>query len=101
MSKHPDFPTVKELREFFVELKQTIRDDYRSCYAEADDTTPSMDVMIYWGPGKSWGYHTGSVDYFAGSGERPHQAVVEITRKSNSVELARDVRNQLADLASQ
>ena len=97
MSKQPDLPTIKELREFFIELKQTLRDDYRSVYADEEDTTPSMDVMIYWGPGKSWRYHTGAVDYFAGDGERPHQAVIEITRRSNSTELAREVRSQLLD----
>ena len=100
---HKNLPKIKELRKLFLALKKDIRDDYRCSldYAPGGDDSgpPSMDVLIYWGPEYGWGYHTGAVDYFDGDGNRPYQAVVYLDRRSNSTELALDVREQLQELA--
>lgn len=101
---HKNLPKINELRRLFIALKQDIGDDYRcSLYDSpgAEEGPPSMDVLIYWGPEFGWGYHTGAVDYFAGDGDRPYQAVVYLSRRSNSTELAREVREQLMELVCQ
>ena len=98
---HNKLPKIKELRKLFISLKQEIGDDYR-CSLDyspgAEEGPPSMDVLIYWGPEYGWGYHTGAIDYFAGDGDRPYQAAVCLDRRSNSTELAREVRSQLDEL---
>lgn len=98
-------PLIKDLRALFIALKQDIRDDYRCSldYGPGGDDSgpPSLDVLIYWGPEFGWGYHTGPVDYFAGDGDLPYQAVVYLDRRSNSTEMAREVREQLMELVCQ
>lgn len=94
---HKNLPLVKDLSRLFIELKKQIGDDFR-CTLDDGQGPPSMDVLIYWGPEYGWGYHTGAVDYFDGDGNRPYQAVVYLDRRSNSTEMAREVRQQLDEL---
>lgn len=98
-------PTIKSLSSLIKALKPTIRDDYRA-YADEpgldDENIPSMQVTIGWNPEDgSWNYQTGDNCYSGAAYFYPCWAVVDLYRRSNSRDLARDIRSQLADLASQ
>lgn len=93
-------PTVTELASLIVSLKKTIGDEYRA-YEDDDSTTPSMLVTIGANEKGEWNYQTGDNSYSGGAYGFPHWAVVAIDRRSNSREVARDIRDQLADLMAQ
>ncbi len=99
-------PLIKDLRALFIALKQGIRDDYRCSldYGPGGDDSgpPSMDVTIGWDPETGdWNYQTGGNDYTGGAYGYQHWAVVYLDRRSNSTELARDVRERLMELVCQ
>lgn len=98
-------PKINELRKLFISLKRTIGDDYRCTLDSspgAEEGPPSMDVTIGWEPDDgSWNYQTGDNSYTGGAYGYPHWAVVYLDRRSNSTELARDVREQLLALSCQ
>lgn len=104
---HKKLPTIKELRALFIELKKTIGDDYRCTlddgpFADEDAGPPSMDVTIGWTPETgNYSYQTGDNSYTGGAYGYPHWAVVYLDRRSNSTELAREVRSQLMELVCQ
>lgn len=92
-------PTVKELSALFVALKPKIGDEYRAS-DDPDDNTPAMCVTIGANEQGNWNYQTGDNSFTGGAYGFPHWAVVTLMRRSNSRELARDVREQLADAMS-
>lgn len=91
------WPKIKSLKELLVFLKTTIGDDYR---CDDESNIPSMQVTIGAnGNGRSeWSYQTGDNSYTGGAYYYPHWAIVYLDRRSNSTELARDIRSQLDDL---
>ena len=92
----PRLPTIRELAELIVALKQTIGDEYRGAYADPDDTTPSMDITIGWTPDDgSWSYQTGDNSFTGGAYCHPVWAVTTIDRSSNSRDVARELIAQL------
>ena len=92
-------PTIKSLSSLAKHLKKYIRDDYR---AWEDAELPSMQITIGWNPEDgSWDYQTGDNCYSGAAYFYPCWAVVDLYRRTNSRDLARDIRSQLADLASQ
>ena len=98
-------PTIKSLSSLIKALKPTIRDDYRA-YADEpgldNESIPSMLLTVGWNPEDgSWDYQTGDNSYTGSAYFYPCWAVVDLYRRSNSLDLARDIRSQLADLASQ
>ena len=98
-------PTVKSLSSLIKALKPAIRDDYRA-YADEpgldDENIPSMQLTIGWNPENgSWDYQTGDNSYSGSAYFYPLWGVVALYRRSNSLALSRDIRSQLADLASQ
>jgi hypothetical protein len=99
MSTKSKLPTIKDLTELFGSLKPHIHDDYRAEGCE-DADTPSMDVTVGWTPETSaWSYQTGDNSYTGGAYGHPHWAVVTLTRRSNSRDLAHEVREQLGWLS--
>jgi hypothetical protein len=89
-------PTIKELSALIVHLKKYIYDD---CIENGDDH-PSIYLTVGWSSETGeWSYQTGDNSYTGGAYHYPHWAVVNIYRRSNSKEIARDIQNQLADLA--
>ena len=102
---HSKLPLVKDLSRLFIELKKTIGDDYRCSLDDspgAEEGPPSMDVTIGWSDETGdWSYQTGDNSYTGGAYGYPHWAVVYLDRRSNSTELAREVRNQLMELVCQ
>ena len=96
---HKKLPKINELRSLFIELKQDIGDDYRCTLDDDDAGPPSMDVTIGWTPETgSYSYQTGDNSYTGGAYGHPYWAVVYLDRRSNSTEMAREVRRQLDEL---
>lgn len=90
-------PTITELSALFRALKPTIADDYRAS-DDPDDNTPGICVTVGWSPETGrWSYQTGDNSYTGGAYGHPVWAVVSLYRRTNTRDLARDVRNELAD----
>jgi hypothetical protein len=100
-------PSVGELAALVRAVKADIGDEYR---ADEYDTVPGICLTVGWTDKDGWGggveyragewsYQTGDNSYSGGAYGYPHWAVVSVYRRSDSRALARDIRNQLADLA--
>lgn len=90
-------PTIKELSALVRHVKADIAKDYR---AFEDDDKPGIQLTIGWSAESGeWGYQTGDNSYTGGAYHYPHWAVVGVYRRSNSIELARDIQSQLFELA--
>jgi hypothetical protein len=89
-------PTIRELSALFVALKKSIGDEHRAT-DDADGDTPAMCVTIGADADGRWNYQTGDNSFTGGAYGFPVWAVVTLTRRCNSREVARDVRDQLAD----
>ena len=87
-------PTIKELASLIRDVKADIDDEYRAF--EGDDT-PGIQLTIS-SDGDDWSFQTGDNSFSGGAYDYPHWAVVGVYRSSNSIELAREIREQLADL---
>ena len=88
--------TIKEIRELLVSLKKNICDDYR---VDEDEDLPGMQVTIGYSPHTGeWDYQTGDNSYSGAVYFHPHWAIVHLYRRSNSLQLARDVLDQLWEL---
>lgn len=88
--------TIKEVRELLISLKSDICDDYR---IDDEDSIPGMVVTIGYSPNGNWNYQTGDNSFTGGAYGYPHWAVVYLYRRSNCTTLARDVIDELYDLA--
>lgn len=108
-----NLPGIKELSALLKTLKLAIHDDYRYQGFEESDYEdggrkigglpglPSMTVTIGWSDETGeWNYQTGDNSYTGGAYCYPHWAVVDLYRRSDSRDLARDIRSQLVDLVS-
>jgi len=102
-------PTVRDLSALVRAVKRTIADDYR---ADEYDTVPGISLTIGWCAvsqwsggvyvnAGDWSYQTGDNSYTGGAYGYPHWGVVSVYRRSDSRAVARDIRNQLEDLASE
>jgi hypothetical protein len=87
--------TIKEVRELLISLKSEICDD---CRIADDEDLPGMVVTIGYSTDGDWNYQTGDNSFSGGAYGHPHWAVVYLYRRSNSLELARDVIDQLWDM---
>lgn len=91
----PRLPTIKDLSELVRWVKPQICDDY----IDEGDTLPSICLTVGADTNTGdWGYQTGDNSYTGGAYGYPDWAVVTVYRRSNSIKLARDVREQLSDL---
>lgn len=98
-------PTIKSLSSLIKALKPSIRDDYRA-YADEpgmdDENIPSVLLTIGWdAESGEWSWQTGDNSFSGSAYFFPHWGIVAVYRRSNSLDLARDIRSQLADSASQ
>lgn len=96
---------VPEWTALLKELKGQIGDEYRAS-DDPDDDKPGMCVTIGFTPASedkdaSWSYQTGDNSYTGGAYGHPHWAVISLYRRSNSVELAREAADQIAELVCQ
>lgn len=92
---------VPQWAKLFKRLKSGILDDYR-CSDESEDNTPGMQVTIGFTPATDdrdcyWDYQTGDNSYTGGAYGHANWAVVDLHRRSNSRELAKDCADQIAD----
>jgi hypothetical protein len=88
-------PLIKDLTKLVKHVKSYIVDDYR---AFEEDETPGIQLTVGWNAETGeWGYQSGDNSYTGGAYHYPIWGVVGIYRRSNSLEIARDIRNQLAD----
>ena len=95
----PKLPKIGEIRALLVALKSEIHDDYRAT-DDPDDNVPGMCVTIGSDPETGdWSYQIGDNSFTGGAYGYPDWAVTYLHRRSNSTELARDVVDQLAELA--
>ena len=91
-------PLIKDLVPLIKAIKKTIADDYRAF--DFDDVpgiqlTVGADMVT-----GDWDYQTGDNSYSGGAYFYKDWGVVGIYRNSNALEVARDIRNQLAEAAS-
>jgi hypothetical protein len=95
-------PLIKDLAELIKQLKPAIMDDYRSSEFDSEDDLPSMLLTVGWSAESGeWSWQTGDNSYSGGAYFYPTWAIVAIYRRSNSKELARDIRNQLSEAVYQ
>lgn len=93
--KTPRLPLIKDLASLVKSLKKDIDDDYR---IDEDDDKPGMCLTIGWSNDGDWNYQTGDNSFSGGAYFHPHWAIVSIYRRSNSLEIAREIQSQLCDL---
>jgi hypothetical protein len=93
MSQTPKLPTIKELSDLIKSIKPDICDEYK----EADDDLPSISLTCGMNHQGAWSYQTGDNSYTGGAYGYPYWAVVSIFRRSNSRELAKEIREQWLD----
>lgn len=92
-------PTIRDLAALVRAVKADISDEYR---ASEDDDTPGICLTVGWSADTGeWSYQTGDNSFTGGAYHYPHWAVVSIYRGCNSRDVARDIREQLADLAAE
>jgi hypothetical protein len=95
-------PLIKDLAELIKQLKPTIGDDYRSSEFDSEDDLPSMLLTVGWSAESGeWSRQIGDNSYSGGAYFYPTWAAVAIYRRSNSKELARDIRDQLSEATYQ
>jgi hypothetical protein len=96
-TKPAKLPTIADLSALVKHVKKHIDND---CRAFEDDDKPGIQLTIGWSAESGeWSYQTGDNSYTGGAYHYPHWAVVGVYRRSNSVELARDIQSQLFELA--
>ncbi len=87
-------PQVKDLFNLLKAIKPEIADDY----IQEGDTLPSIEVTVGCDPETGeWSYQTGDNSYMGGAYHYPIWGVVSVYRRSNCADLARDIREQIAD----
>jgi hypothetical protein len=85
-------PTIKELAELIRNIKATIHDDSRA-YDESD--IPGTQLTIgYNSENGDWSYQTGDNSYAGAAYLYRSWIVVDIHRRSNSREIAREILEQ-------
>lgn len=92
-------PYIKDLAELIRVVKRQVP---HSNSADAGDyipeggTVPAVTLTVGWDSETGdWSYQTGNNSYTGGAYPYPYWGVVEVERRSNSEELARDIRRQL------
>ena len=93
-TKKLPLPPIGELAQALIMLKEDIYDEY----IEDGDTLPSICVTIGANIKGEWAYQTLDNSYSGPVHAYPHWAVIQLYRRSNCRELARDIREQLSEL---
>jgi hypothetical protein len=87
-------PTIKELYELCRHIKKYIEDDYLAF--EGDDK-PGIQLTVGADKDGSWDYQTGDNSFSGGAYLHQYWANVGVYRSSNCLDLAQELRCQLAD----
>jgi len=94
MAQTLKLPTIKELSSLIKSIKPHICDDYK----DENDELPRIDLTCAINDNGEWGYQTGDDSYSGAAYFYPHWAVVSIYRRSNSRDLAKEIREQWLEL---
>jgi hypothetical protein len=89
-------PKMKDLVRTLKHLKKTIGNEYRSSWRE-DESSPSMDITVGARASGEWDIQTGDNSFHGNAYRYPIWATTTLHRRSNTVELACDIRNQLSE----
>ena len=87
-------PTIKEIASLLKGLKRHIDAD---CRAYEDSETPSILVTVGCDSQGSWSYQTGDTSFIGGAYGFPYWGQTALERRSNCLELARDIIEELKD----
>lgn len=91
-------PLIKDLVPLVKAIKKQICDEYR---AFDEDEKPGIQLTVGANTDTGeWDYQTGDNSYSGGAYFYKDWGVVGIYRNSNSLEVARDIRNQIAEASS-
>lgn len=91
-------PTIKELSSLIKAIKRTIHDDYR---AFEEDEIPGIQLTVGADVVEGdWDFQTGDNSYSGGAYHYSDWGVVGVYRNSNSIQLAKEIREQIAENAS-
>ena len=93
-TKKLPLPPIGELKDVLIWAKLRIENDY----IEEGDSLPSICVTIGANIKGEWAYQTLDNSYSGPVHAYPHWAVIQLYRRSNCRELARDIREQLSEL---
>jgi hypothetical protein len=85
-------PSVKELAHLIRAIKKDISDEYR---AHEEDEIPGICLTIGCSYDKGWGWQTGDNSYTGGAYGHPFWGVGSIHRRSNSIEVAKEIINDV------
>lgn len=89
-------PSVAALSALVRAIKPQIADDYRAS-DDSEDNTPAIELTVGANKEGSWNYQTGDNSFTGGAYSFPVWAVVTVTRRCDSREVAREIRDQLAE----
>jgi len=97
-TKRAALPLVKDLAALVRHVKTCIGDDCRAS-DDPDDNRPAICLTVGWSDetGK-WSWQSGDNSFTGGAYGYPHWAVVTVTRRCNSFDLAREIRGELDSL---
>ena len=87
-------PTIKDLAALVRAVKECIADDDR---ADEFAERPSIQLTVGANDTGGWSYQTGDNSYTGGAYFYPYWGVVAVERRSNSIELARDIKAQIEE----
>lgn len=91
------FPRISELAALIRSIKPDIGDEYR----EEGETLPGIDLTIGHDPRTGeWAYQTGDNSYSGAAYQYHNWGMCRVYRRSDSRQLARDIIDQLQDLAA-
>jgi len=95
---------VRDICRLLKSLKRDIGDDYRAS-DDPDDNPPGMQVTVGGTIAEdgtiNWHYQTGDNSYSGGAYSHAYWGVISLYRRSNSMELAKDISNQILEQAAQ
>jgi hypothetical protein len=87
-------PTIKALAELIRAVKGSIAPEYR---AFQEDEDPGVQLTVGADSNGDWSYQTGDNSYSGSAYRYPFWGVVGVYRRSNSVELAHEIKRQLEE----
>ena len=87
-------PTIKVLAGLVSDIKSTIEDDFR---AFENSEEPSIQLTVGIDDTGDWDYQTGDNSYSGAAYHYPNWSVVAVYRDSNCREVAKEIREELAN----
>jgi hypothetical protein len=90
-------PSIKDIAALLKDLKTSIDDDFRAYDDDDLDSVPSMLVTVGCDEDGNWSYQTGDTQFTGGAYGYPYWGQCALERRSNCLELARDIVSELRE----